>query len=214
MGISSLVTFFRDFHHSRFVLTFQLFIPAINLLVYLVWKVIESSSLNKQTKHGHRQKLVPEWKYLKRPFHGFFNFWQNKLGKIRRHHWKENLNISNIAKFESDTSLASKEIALQSFENLHSNFCMVGDRHVCPHHTNVCKILRLWRAVSSLVFNKSISNLVILLILTCPCQKLKKPCKGLYCTSITDPRPVAGSAAILRTFPCSLVYALVMLLVS
>ena len=140
MGISSLVTFFRDFHHSRFVLTFQLLIPAINLLVYLIWKVIESSSLNKQRKHGHRQKLVPEWKYLKRPSHGFFNFWQNKLGKIRRHHWKENLNISNIAKFESDTSLASKEIALQSFENLHSNFCMVGDRHVCPHHTNVCKI--------------------------------------------------------------------------
>ena len=31
-------------------------------------------------------------------------------------------------------------MALQSFENLHSNFCMVGDRHVCPHHTNVCKI--------------------------------------------------------------------------
>ena len=28
----------------------------------------------------------------------------DKLGKIRRHHWKECLKISKIAKFESDTS--------------------------------------------------------------------------------------------------------------
>ena len=34
-----------------------------------------------------------------------------------------------------------------------------------PHHTNVCKISRLWGAISSLFFNKSLSNLAILCIL-------------------------------------------------
>ena len=28
----------------------------------------------------------------------------DQLGKIRRHHWKESLNISTLAKFENDTS--------------------------------------------------------------------------------------------------------------
>ena len=42
----------------------------------------------------------------------------DKLGKIRRDHWKEHLNISKIVKFESDTFYASKNIALQSCENL------------------------------------------------------------------------------------------------
>ena len=37
---------------------------------------------------------------------------------------------------------------------------------VCaPYHINICKISRLWGAVSSLVFNKSFSNFAILLIL-------------------------------------------------
>ena len=37
---------------------------------------------------------------------------------------------------------------------------------LCPaHHTNVCKISRLWGAVSLLVFNNSLSNLAILLVL-------------------------------------------------
>ena len=39
-----------------------------------------------------------------RPFHGFPTFEMNQLRKILWHHWKERLNISNIAKFESDTS--------------------------------------------------------------------------------------------------------------
>ena len=37
----------------------------------------------------------------------------DKLGKIRRHHWKERLEISEIAKFESDL-LKTNEI-LQTF---------------------------------------------------------------------------------------------------
>ena len=44
----------------------------------------------------------------------------DKLGKIRQHHWEERLN----------------------------SFCC---GQVCvPHHTNVCKILRLWGAISRL----------------------------------------------------------------
>ena len=42
----------------------------------------------------------------------------DQLGKIRRHHWKERLNISNNAKFESDTSQAIEDIASQSCETL------------------------------------------------------------------------------------------------
>ena len=34
----------------------------------------------------------------------FSSFDMDKFGKIRRHHWKERLNVSKIAKFESDTS--------------------------------------------------------------------------------------------------------------
>ena len=36
-----------------------------------------------------------------------------------------------------------------------------GGASLCPHHTNVCKSSRLWGALSSLVFNKSLSNLAI-----------------------------------------------------
>ena len=37
-----------------------------------------------------------------RPFYGFLTFDMDKLGIIRRHHWKERLKISKAAKFESD----------------------------------------------------------------------------------------------------------------
>ena len=48
----------------------------------------------------------------------FSTFYLDKLEEIRRHHWKERLKINKIAKFKSDTSLASEGIALQSCENL------------------------------------------------------------------------------------------------
>jgi len=44
----------------------------------------------------------------------YSTFYMDKLTKIYRHRWKENLKISNLAKFES-----------------------------APHHTNACKISRL-----------------------------------------------------------------------
>ena len=33
----------------------------------------------------------------------FSTFYMDQLGEIRRRHWKERLNISKIAKFESDS---------------------------------------------------------------------------------------------------------------
>ena len=44
---------------------------------------------------------------------------------------------------------------------LFTDVCMVGWGKCVPpppHHTNVCKISRLWGATSLLVFNKSLSN--------------------------------------------------------
>ena len=42
-------------------------------------------------------------------------FFYNQLGKIRRQHWTEHLNINKLAKFESDSE---RHIAPQSYENL------------------------------------------------------------------------------------------------
>ena len=41
----------------------------------------------------------------------FFTFYVDQLGKIRRQQWKEPLKSSKIVTFESDTSLASEDIA-------------------------------------------------------------------------------------------------------
>ena len=41
----------------------------------------------------------------------------DKLGKVRRRHWEVRLNISKLAKFESEC-LKSEDIAKQSCENL------------------------------------------------------------------------------------------------
>jgi len=41
-----------------------------------------------------------------------------QLAKIRRHYWKERLEISKITKFESDTSLEGEDTAPKSCENL------------------------------------------------------------------------------------------------
>ena len=49
--------------------------------------------------------------------HFFFStFDVDKLGKIRRYHWKKSLKISEIAKFESDLLKTNDEIATQKRE--------------------------------------------------------------------------------------------------
>ena len=102
----------------------------------------------------------------------FSTFDMDQSGKIRRLHWNERLKISEIAKSESDASYASEDIALS--KDCRRSFVWWGGEgggggvgwQVCsPNHTNVCKISRLWEAISSLVFNNSLSSLAILLIL-------------------------------------------------
>ena len=80
----------------------------------------------------------------------FSTFDMDKLEKIRRRHWKERLKINKITK-------------LERFEDLHVGGGGGGEGHV--RHTNVCKISRLWGAIFSLSFSKSLSNLAALLIL-------------------------------------------------
>ena len=78
-----------------------------------------------------------------------------------------------------------------------TDVCMLGEQVWAPpppppHYKNVCKISRHWGVKPSLVFNKSFSNLAILLILRRSFQwcrriftywsmlKLKKPWKDLF----------------------------------
>ena len=49
----------------------------------------------------------------------------DQFGKIRRHHWKERLKISKIAKFESDTSLSSEGIAYKRLELRRRRSCIL-----------------------------------------------------------------------------------------
>ena len=75
-------------------------------------------------------------RHTNRSFHGFFNFCHGQVRKIQ---------LRKVAKI---------------YRRLY------GGGQVCaPHHTNVRKISWLWEGVSSLVFNKSLKNLAILLIL-------------------------------------------------
>ena len=115
----------------------------------------------------------------------------------------------------------SEGIALQSCENLWTFIWWWwwlggkggGGSSFRPHHTNVCKISRLWGAVSSMVVNKSLSNLAILLtlrrsfhwcrrfVLTCPCQKLKKSRKAYweFADRKYGPQPEQGTAILLTS---------------
>ena len=53
----------------------------------------------------------------------FSTFGMDKLRKIRRHHWKERLKISKIAKFQSDLLKTNEDIAPQSREILQRFVC-------------------------------------------------------------------------------------------
>ena len=100
----------------------------------------------------------------------------DQLQKICWHHWKDCHKISKIAKFESDTSYVSDNIAPQSCKNLQTFVWWGGGGggagvQVCAlYHTKVCKILQLWGVIFSLAFTKSLSNLAILQIQRCTFQ--------------------------------------------
>ena len=94
-----------------------------------------------------------------RPFHCFFQLltWTS-VGYIRRHHWKEHLTTSKIAKFESDLLKTNEETTSQSREILQTFvWCVCGGGGSnfapslpSPYHTNICKFSQLCGAISSL----------------------------------------------------------------
>ena len=111
----------------------------------------------------------------------------DKLGKIRRHYWKLKLvKLPNLTVIRLKREKTKLRKVAKIYRHLY-----VGEQVSALHYTNVCKISRLWGAVSSLVFNKSLSNLAILLILRrsfhwcrrfCPnllMSKVEKKWKGL-----------------------------------
>ena len=78
-----------------------------------------------------------------RPFYGFLTFDMDKLGIIRRHHWKERLKISKAAKFESDLLKPVSNEDITPPRRLYGE-----DAPPLPHDTNVCKSSKLCGALS------------------------------------------------------------------
>ena len=70
-----------------------------------------------------------------RPSHGFFsNFWH---GQVRdKHHWKERINISKIAKFQSDLLKINEDITPPRSRNF-TDVGMVGSTNLPHHHTTI-----------------------------------------------------------------------------
>ena len=81
-----------------------------------------------------------------RPFYGFLNFDMDKLGIIRRHHWKERLKISKAAKFESDLlkPVSNEDITPRRL------YGEDAPPPPLPHDTNVSKSSKLCGALSLL----------------------------------------------------------------
>ena len=73
-----------------------------------------------------------------RPFHDFFStFDMDKLGKIRRQHWKELLKIIKIVKFECDLLKTNEDTAPQSDAKFQRNLYGGGGggTKTCPYPT-------------------------------------------------------------------------------
>ena len=67
----------------------------------------------------------------------------DKLGKIRRHHWKKRLKISKIAKFESDLFKTNEDTTAPQSREILQPFVWWGHK-LAPHHQNVCKVSQLY----------------------------------------------------------------------
>ena len=67
----------------------------------------------------------------------------DKLRNIRRHHWKERLKITKIAKFESDLLKTNQDIAPQGREILQTFVCWGGGggTSLCPPPYKRLKII-------------------------------------------------------------------------
>ena len=106
-----------------------------------------------------------------RPFHVFSTFDMDKLGKIRRHHWKSVLKLIQLLSLKV---ICWKLIKKQLLKVTKLYRLLYGGGHkLTPHHTNICKFSELYlRSLKML----SLSNLaIILLILRCSfrwCQRV------------------------------------------
>ena len=114
---------------------------------------------------------------------------------IHLHCWKEGLKIRSLTKVLKMVRQKRAKILLSKLRHC-TGVCMVGDgrwgggAQTCAHLKNNYKILRLCRAISSLVFKKLLSNLATLLIQGRSLQscwqifanwsQLKKPWKGQF----------------------------------
>ena len=104
-----------------------------------------------------------------RPFHGFFQFltWTS-LGKSVDTTQRSAL---KLVKLPSLNMICWKLMKIHLLKVVNFYKPLYGGGQVCAfHHTNVCKISRLCRAISSLAKDVSLSNLAILLILRCSFQ--------------------------------------------
>ena len=114
---------------------------------------------------------------------------------IHRHCWKEGLKIRSLTKVLKMVRPKRAKILLFKvatlYRRLYGGGWEVGvGAQTCPHLKNNYKILRLCRAISSLVFKKLLSNLATLLIQGRSLQscwqifanwsQLKKPWKGQF----------------------------------
>ena len=76
--------------------------------------------------------------WLSRTFYGFLAFDMDKLGIIRRHHWKERLKISKAAKFESGLLKPVSNEDITPPRRLYGEDAPPPPTPL-PHDTNVCK---------------------------------------------------------------------------
>ena len=69
----------------------------------------------------------------------------DQLGKVRQHHWKERLQISQTTKFESDLLKTNEDMAPKS---RHFDRRLYGGKHkLAPQHTKACEFSQLCEAI-------------------------------------------------------------------
>ena len=117
----------------------------------------------------------------------------DKLGKIRRHYWKLKLvKLPTLAVIRLKREKTKLRKVAKIYRHLY-----VGEQVSVLHYTNVCKISRLWGAVSSLVFNKSLSNLANLLILRHSFQWCQRIFPNLSMSKVEKKKPRKGRKGLL-----------------
>ena len=117
---------------------------------------------------------------------GFFSTFHMDTGIIPQHHWKERLKIENCQIW--------KWYVLILRERMYGGGGGGGWCKFVPPtiQTSVKIRVLIWGAISSLVFNKSLSNLLILLILKCLFQWCGRIFANLFISKV-EKKNVQGS---------------------